>query len=64
MEVGFVKSAQAHRSFPASGSNDQLLSGMSLPGPHMLADQVFTDSPSHVQLPRNSLPSPLLAAFA
>lgn len=64
MEVGFVKSAQAHRSFPASGSNDRLLSGMSLPGPHTLADQVFADPLSHVQLPRNSLSSPTLAAFA
>lgn len=50
-EVAFVKSAQAHQSFPPSGSNDLLLSGVLLPGPHRCADEVFANLPSDVGLP-------------
>lgn len=60
-----MKSAQANQSFPTSGSNDLLLSGVLLPGPHRCADEVFINLPSDVRLPRsvdpqNSLPSPPL----
>lgn len=48
-----MKSAEAHQSFPTSGSNDLLLSGVLLSGPHRCADEVFTDLPSDVGLPRS-----------